>query len=144
MYLFRRISHEKNLTKKDSGIVRLYQTLNPDLNYLIGCAKSNVSSHDDNLPNWHVHVKEPDQKYNPGCVFQAEGMTQFMRGVGPYDEKLYECKTKVYIFNVDYIPPEMVKSINEKDISTIPCYRFGKHPDEIYAETNGLIGLPKR
>lgn len=136
MYLFRRISHEKNLTKKGSGKVTLYQSLSPDLNYLIGCAKSNVSSHDDNLPNWHVHVKNPDQKYHPGCVFQAEGMTQFRWGVGPYDDKLYECKTKVYIFNVDYIPPEMAKPIREQDISFEQFYKYGKHPDEVYAETN--------
>lgn len=136
MYLFRRISQEKNLTNKGSGKVTLYQTLSPDLNYLIGCAKSNVSSLDDNLPNWHVHVKNPDQKYHPGCVFQAEGMTQFIWGIGLHDDKLYECKTKVYIFNVDYIPPEMAKPINEKDISFEPFHKYGKHPDEVYAETN--------
>ena len=136
MYLFRRISQEKNLTKKGTGNVKLYQSLSPDLNHLIACAKSNVASLDDNLPNWHVHVKNPDQKYHPGCVFQAEGMTQFMWGIGPHDDQLYECKTKVYIFNVDYIPSEMAKPINEENISFEPFYKYGKHPDEVYAETN--------
>ncbi len=134
MYLFRRISHEKNLTDNGMGRVSLFQSINPDLNYLIKCAKSNVEKLDDNLPNWHVHVKSPDQNYHPGCVFQAEGMTQYMWGV-PNHEKKYECKTKVYIFNMDYIPPEMAKPIDEMDIS-IKQLMSGKHPDEVYAETN--------
>lgn len=48
MYLFRRISFERNLTKGAKGRVDLYQSLNPNLNYLIGCAKSNVKA----LDNW--------------------------------------------------------------------------------------------
>lgn len=75
MYLFRRISFERNITKGAKGRVDLYQSLNPNLNYLIGCAKSNVKALDDKLPNWHVIEKNPDQKYHPGCVFQAECMT---------------------------------------------------------------------
>jgi len=137
MYLFRRISHEKNLTKNGKGKVTLYQSIHPDLNYLIRCAKSNVECNDAALPNWHVHVKNPDQKYHPGCVFQAEGMTQFMWSSLPNTaDQLYECKTKVYIFNVDYIPPEMAKPINEENISFEQELKYGKHPDEVYAETN--------
>lgn len=135
MYLFRRISEEKNLTKKGRGKVTVYQCIKPDLNYLIGCAKSNVSSLDDNLPNWHVYEKNPDQRFHPGCVFQCEGMTRFL--LGPYDDELIECKTKVYIFNMDYIPRSMqFETVGEKDISFMPWYEQGKHPDEVYAETN--------
>ena len=104
MYLFRRISEEKNLTKGTRGRVDIYQSVHADLNYLIGCAKSNVHSLDDNLPNWHVHVKEPNQKYHPGCVFCSEGLTTFYSGFGTIEDDKYECKTKVFIYNVDYIP----------------------------------------
>ena len=128
MYLFRRISFERNITKGAKGRVDLYQSLNPNLNYLISCAKSNVRPLDDKLPNWHVIEKNPDQKYHPGCVFQAEGMTVF--NVGPYDEELYEGRTKVYIFNTDYIPANMVKEIDDYNIS------FMKDPNQVYAETN--------
>lgn len=130
MYLFRRISFEKNITKGGKGRVDLYQSLNADLNYLIGCAKSNVHSLDNELPNWHVFEKNPDQKYHPGCVFQSEGMTRFHFGPYHFDEDLYECRTKVYIFNVDYIPSNWAKEIDEYYIS------FGKDPDQVYAETN--------
>ena len=75
MYLFRRISEEKNLTKGSRGRVDIYKSLNPNLNYLIGCAKSNVKALDDKLPNWHVIEKNSVQKYHPGYVFQSEGMT---------------------------------------------------------------------
>ena len=51
MYLFRRISYEKNLTKRSEARVDLYQSLNADLNYLIGCAKSNVHPIDNDCPN---------------------------------------------------------------------------------------------
>jgi hypothetical protein len=136
MYLFRRISEEKNLTKGGRGRVSVYQSLNNDLNYLIGCAKHNVQSLDDELPNWHVHVKEPDQKYHPGCVFCTEGLTTFYAGFGTREDDKYECKTKVFIFNTDYIPNNMIKEIDEQDISFILYYEHGKSPDQIYAETN--------
>ena len=136
MYLFRRISEEKNLTKGGRGRVSVYQSLNNDLNYLIGCAKHNVQSLDDELPNWHVHVKEPDQKYHPGCVFCTEGLTTFYAGFGTKEDDKYECKTKVFIFNTDYIPNNMIKEIDEQDISFIPYHEHGKSPYQIYAETN--------
>ena len=125
MYLFRRISEEKNLTKGGRGRVDIYQSLHADLNYL-----------DDSLPNWHVHVKEPDQKYHPGCVFCSEGLTTFYAGFGTKEDDKYECKTKVFIFNADYIPNNMVKKIDEHDISFMPYYEQGKSPDQVYAETN--------
>ena len=136
MYLFRRICEEKNLTKGGRGRVALYQSIHADLNYLIGCAKSNVHSLDDELPNWHVHVKDPDQKYHPGCVFCSEGLTTFYAGFGTKDDDKYECKTKVFIFNTDYISADMVKEIDEQDISFMPYYEHGKTSDEVYAETN--------
>lgn len=88
----------------------------------------NVKVLDDKLLNWHVIEKNPDQKYHPGCVFQSEGTTVF--NYGPYDEELYECRTKIYIFNTDYIPANMVKEINEYNIS------FMKDPNQVYVETN--------
>lgn len=136
MYLFRRISEEKNLTKGTRGRVDIYQSVHADLNYLIGCAKSNVHSLDDNLPNWHVHVKEPNQKYHPGCVFCSEGLTTFYSGFGTIEDDKYECKTKVFIYNVDYIPNNMVKEFEKLDVSFLPYYVDGKSPDELYAETN--------
>jgi hypothetical protein len=136
MYLFRRISEEKNLTKGTRGRVDIYQSVHADLNYLIGCAKSNVHSLDDNLPNWHVHVKEPNQKYHPGCVFCSEGLTTFYSGFGTIEDDKYECKTKVFIYNVDYIPNNMVKEFEKLDVSFLPYYEHGKSPDELYAETN--------
>ena len=136
MYLFRRICEEKNLTKGGRGRVALYQSIHADLNYLIGCAKSNVHSLDDELPNWHVHVKDPDQKYHLGCVFCSEGLTTFYAGFGTKDDDKYECKTKVFIFNTDYISADMVKEIDEQDISFMPYYEHGKTPDQVYAETN--------
>ena len=136
MYLFRRISEEKNLTKGGRGRVSVYQSLNNDLNYLIGCAKHNVQSLDDELPNWHVHVKNPDQKYHPGCVFCSEGLTTFYSGFGTKEDDVYECKTKVFIFNIDYIPNNLVKEIDKHDIAFIPYYEQGKSVDEVYAETN--------
>ena len=136
MYLFRRISEEKNLTKGGCGRVSVYQSLNNDLNYLIGCAKHNVQSLDDELPNWHVHVKDPNQKYHPGCVFCSEGLTTFYAGFGTKEDDKYECKTKVFIFNTDYIPNNMIKEIDEQDISFMAYYEHGKSPDQVYAETN--------
>lgn len=136
MYLFRRISEEKNLTKGGRGRVALYQFIHADLNYLIGCAKRNVHSLDDSLPNWHVHVKDPDQKYHPGCVFCSEGLTTFYSGFGTKEDDVYECKTKVFIFNIDYIPNNLVKEIDKHDIAFIPYYEQGKSVDEVYAETN--------
>lgn len=130
MYLFRRISFERNITKGTKGRVDLYQSLDPNLNYLISCAKSNVKSLDDELPNWHVHVKEPNQKYHPGCVFYSEGLTTFYSGFGTKEDDKYECKTKVFVFNADYIPNNMVKEIDEHNIS------FMKDPNQVYAETN--------
>ena len=47
MYLFRRISEEKNLTKGTRGRVDIHQFVYADLNYLINCAKSNAHSLDD-------------------------------------------------------------------------------------------------
>lgn len=49
---------------------------------------------------------------------------------GPYDEELYEGRTKIYIFNTDYIPANMVKEIDDYNIS------FMKDPNQVYAETN--------
>ena len=130
MYLFRRITYEKNLTKRSRARVDLYQSLNADLNYLIGCAKSNVHPIDNDYPNWKVIEKNPNQAYHPGCVFQAEGMTTFRSGCYADDGDFYECRAKVYIFNTDYLPKNMIEECDKYNIS------FMKDPDQVYAETN--------
>lgn len=63
-------------------------------------------------------------------------MTTFYSGFGTREDDKYECKTKVFIYNIDYIPNNMVKEYDKQDVSFLHYYEHGKLSDEVYAETN--------